>query len=628
MSYDESSIKHFEGLDGVRRKPGMYLGERGDAMVFQGVKELVDNVVDEYFAGRNKSLFVSADTKKNIYLVADAAQGIPVGKHPEAKISTLTLIFTKLHAGGKFDDKAYKFSGGTHGVGAAATNAVAKTFKVWTYRDRAWHHQAFTKGKPNAAVRKSVPPMSVWKQLGKKLAKGTLVWFEPDPEVVNANSKQVARLPVPRTTEWLRDVSDLNKGLQITLRVNGRTKKFVNEVGISKLLEDHNKKFSLDAVGKPFIMNHELMDIAVQWTSYPEQDGIKSFVSSSRTRDGGTHLDGLYGAITKVLTAHKLKTDKFTPKDLRFGLVGYINVRLSGADFSGQTKDRLVSDVAKQVEKEALAGLTEFFDKNKPLARRIIKRACETKKSQEQFKKVLAALSKVKKGAKGAMLPGVLTVAKDCKPEDRELYIVEGGSAEGTAVDARDVDFQEILPLKGKPPNALRTAPDRLLANEPVQNILISLGVDVKSLKPGSLRVNVDSLRVRRIMLLSDADPDGRHINVLLLTLFWRLMPDMFHQGRIFVVDAPLFFGFWKNKHYYGASFEECYSQMKGAPKSAVTRAKGWGEINSEPLEMVAFAPKTRTAIQIDAPSDSDATQWFEAIVGEGTEARKQLLGL
>lgn len=626
--YSESSIQYFEGLDGVRKKPEMYLGSRGSDMIFQALKELVDNSVDEYLAERNKKVYVWADTKNNKYIVADEAQGIPVGLHKKANISTLTLIFTKIHAGGKFQDKAYSVSAGTHGVGAAATNAVSQVFRVWTNRNGKWYYQAFSKGRPKTKVIQKQVPSEIFKRLGQKINRGTIVYFEPDEEVVNFGKSRAATLPIDQTKEYCHNIANLNKNLAVNLCIDGKRSTHLNRVGITKLLSDYVKNQDLTVIGKAFSYSSKEIDIAIQWTSYPDVDGVFSYVSSSYTKDGGKHLDGMYDAITKSLAKYKTPKDKYSPKDLRFGLVGFFNFRMSGAAFSGQTKDRLVSDVSKQVESTLMAQLDKFWAANKTLPRKIIKRACDSKKSQEQFKKVLQAISEVKKGNKGAFLPGVLTAAKNCNPKDRELYIVEGGSAEGTAKAARDSSFQEILTLRGKPPNAMKVTPEKLLGNDPVKNILVSMGVDVKNLRPNSLRVGVENLRIGSLMLLSDADPDGRHINVLILTLLWRLMPDLFKQGRVYVVDAPLFFGFWKNKHYYGSTFEECWSKMKGAPKSAVTRAKGWGEVNADALELVAFSPKTRTVLQVHPPKGFEAVQWFEALVGEGSESRKKLLGL
>lgn len=433
--YNEDSIQHFEGLEGVRQKPGMYLGERGPQMAFRALKEVVDNCYDEYSAGRNSEIEVVLDTKNLCYIVADKAQGIPVGLHKVSKMSTLTLIFTKLHAGGKFNDKAYKSSAGTHGVGAACSNAVSDKFEVWTKREGVWYHQAFSKGKPLADVKKSNPPSRITDQLQAKPTKGTIVCMSLDQSIVSADKgKTKAKVDVAYTAAWLRNLALMNKNLKITLTANGKTKTYLNTVGISKMLTSRIEKDELEVMGKPLIFEDDFISVAIQWTSYTEEDGVTSYVSSSLTRDGGTHLDEFYDALTKSLSGFKSTRDKYAPRDLRNGLVGILNFKMSQPEFSSQVKDRLTSNLGKSVFDKLLPFFNEFFSKNKSLARKILVRASNVKKTKEQFKKLMDGIVAVNQSKRGVMLPNILASAK-CSPDKRELFIVEGDSAAGCGLE-------------------------------------------------------------------------------------------------------------------------------------------------------------------------------------------------
>lgn len=623
-AYNEDSIQHHKGLTAVRVRPGMYLGERGAPMVYRALKEIVDNAYDEYAAGRNLAIEVYADPKTDTYIVADGAQGIPVGLHKTAKISTLTLILTELHAGGKFDDKAYKTAAGTHGVGAAATNAVSSNFECWTFRDKQWHYQAFAEGVPVAKIKvvKGVDP-KVAKLLQKKPKSGTVIKFNPDQKIVSVDKgKTPAKLDIKMTANWLRNLAMMNKNLSITFSSGGKTKVYLNKIGIVKMLKDRVEKEELEPMGKPLVLEDDLLSFAVQWTSYPEEDGVKSYVSSSITRDGGTHLDEFYAALTKVITEFKGKRDKFAPRDLRNGLIGVLNFKMSQPEFSSQVKDRLTSNLEKTVYNKTYAFFKTFFTANKALVRRIIKRAGDVKKTKEQFKKLMDGVAKINSAKRGVMLPNILATARKCKPENRELYLVEGDSAAGTAKKARDSAFQEVLRLQGKPPNAIRTPMTKLVMNKVIQNVLAAIGYDHREKDPYS------KLRINKLFLLADADPDGKHINVLVLTLLYKLLPKLFDTGRVLICNAPLYSSYHKGKRYFGSTFQECYSQMpKGSPKDIVGRAKGWGELEPEVLDIIAFHPETRNIINVQPLVKADHA-YFNLIMGSDTAARKQLLGL
>ena len=639
-TYDESNIKRLPFPENVRHRPGMYLGERGSPMVFQCVKEIFDNCADEAFAGRNKYVFVHVDNKNNQYLIADKAQGIPVGmvpidpKKPRGpKASTMTLIFTELHTGGKFDDKAYSKSRGTHGVGAAGVNAVSTSFEVWTFRERTWYYQKFSCGKAVTELKKEKPPVRVTKLMPYKPTNGSIVLFSVDQTVVSTDKgKTPARLDVPYTANWMKSFAQLNPGLEITFSCNGKSKTFLNKGDISTLIKSRVAALELTATGRMFVMQTDDISCALQWSSYIEDDGLETYVCSGRTRDDGEHEVGFRNALTAALTPYKKKTQKFAPKDAYSGLIGILDYKMHGAEYNGQTKDRLTSNVSKQVEALLAPELKKFFEKNKTVARAIIRRAMDVKASKEAFKKTLTAIAEAKKKSKSS-LPAALISAPKCTTGARELYLVEGDSAAGTGKNARDSKYQELMKLDGKIMNVAKQKLHKILESDKIINILTAIGYNFDIHRKAEEGADAkgdpySKLRVGKVILLPDADEDGHHIRVLLLTLLWRLMPRLYEDGLVYVVEAPLFSAFYKNKRYFGDTFQDVRKQLpKAASSNLISRAKGWGEISPQMLEYVAFNPSTRTVLQVTPPKGKEL-QYFEHLVGSETAARKELLGL
>ena len=648
QAYDESNIKVLMGLEKVRRKPGMYLGERGDQMVWRAIKELVDNSVDEFYAGRNDAAELFIDTKNDLYIIADRAEGIPVGKNKETGKSTLDVVFTELHGGGKFDDKAYKNSAGTHGVGAACANAVAERLRVWTKRDGQWYYREYNKGEAVGNLKKvKSPDKEVMAKLNDKAAKyGSIICFETDQTICSADAtnkrvknKNPAKLPGKQVLQWSRMIALMNPGLHIYVNTSkGKKFHFFNKGDISAVVKKIMVDNELSGVAKPIVVQTETVDLTLQWTSYDDVNLFRSYVNCSPTRDHGKHYEGFTSALGRVL--QKLKKDvklkgkdnSFKTSDALYGMVGIVNFKMSEPEFSSQTKDRLTSHVNKDVEELLVPLIEEYFAKHKNLAKTVIQRAVAIAKGRDELKKVMKAVGDVRKNQR-SMLPTQLTEAASAKPWERELFIVEGDSAGGTAKDARFPKYQEIFKLRGKLTNASRTDMVKLMKTQVIQNFLVAIGVDLKSLDVdgddlSNLQFDTANLRVGNVMIMCDADSDGGHIAVLLMSAIQRLIPKLFDEGRVYIVKSPLYLTTHQNKRYFGMTLTEIRESLPPNAKPHITRAKGLGELNASALHVVAFDPATRTLIQVTPPADGDGMAYFQAITGSNSQARKELLGL
>ena len=433
-TYDEGSIQVLEGLDGLRMRPTMYLSERGDSMAYRAIKEVVDNTLDEYLAGRNKHIELHIDKKRGYYIVADKAEGIPIGIHPKYKkerISTLTLIFTRLHAGGKFNDSAYKSSAGTHGIGASATNAVSESFEVWTHRDGACYYQRFEKGIPKTDVVKKAIPADVSGCLKSKPTRGTVVRVKLDQSIVQGDQETPAGLSVATAQHWLPVLAYLNTGLSVTLSVGTKSKTWINKVGPKLLIDKCLESTGSTPTGRPLIYEDDNITLALQWANYAGDSGFLSYVSCSPTKDHGTHVQGMCEALTKALSKYNPRKVRIVPSDTLLGVVGVLNWRMHGPEFTSQVKDKLASKVTKDVYTKCLPLFEAFFAKSPALAKRIIKMIDANHRAKQQQKQMIESVAEAHTKTKGMLLPGILLTAPDCAPEKRELFIVEGDSAAG-----------------------------------------------------------------------------------------------------------------------------------------------------------------------------------------------------
>jgi len=537
--YDSSSIKILEGLEAVRLRPAMYIGSTSEAGLHHLVYEVVDNSVDEAMAGHCDTIQVTIHIDDSI-TVQDNGRGIPVGIKEEYGVSAAEIVMTKLHAGGKFDANTYKVSGGLHGVGVSCVNALSETLHLEIWRERQTWEMDFAKGLPVAPL----------KQTGKAGSKtGTKITFKPDGSIMDATKFNFDTL-----STRLREMAFLNKGLKITLTDERtdpvRSHEFFYSGGIAEFIKHLNKgKNTLHE--KPIAIEGERelpnggvlnMEIAMQWNdSYSDQ--IFSFANNINTRDGGTHLTGFRTALTRTLNASArsaglikdLKDSNLSGDDVLEGLTAVVSVKLPQPQFEGQTKGKLNSDVGGYVTQIVNEKLTEYFDKNPSVMKKIISKAVDAARAREAARKA-RELTRRKGALDSGGLPGKLADCQEKDPSRCELFLVEGESAGGTAKTGRDRRYQAILPLKGKILNVEKARYDKMLGHEEIRAMITAIGTGI-----GKDDFDASKLRYHKIILMTDADVDGSHIRTLLLTFFFRHMNELITRGHVYVAQPPLY---------------------------------------------------------------------------------------
>lgn len=631
-TYDASSISHLSSVEAVRQKASMYLGELGEAMVFTTLRETLDNVVDEALNGRAKTChtYVAEDGS---YYVLDDGQGMPVGPMKVEDsvtgktytVSSLYAITGLLHAGGKLQtskDSAYEVSRGSHGIGIKGTNFVSRFFSVCTFFKGQWWNIEYQNGRVTTEVNKMAkPPAHPW--LKGALKSGTMVHFKPDPKIVNGE-----KFPLSMYGEWAKIAAYFTPGLTVTLTdFKGREKSWCFPEGPARYVTDRIAQLKcspIEADKAPFTFTSPFADVVVQWTDYDGCD-FQAFTNGLNNPDKGVHFSAFFSALQVALDPYAGKKHKFGAAELREGVVGLVNAKLSAPKFSSQTKDKMVDERADKPLHDALkVALSAFFAKNKKFAETICARADQLRSLKSQFtasKKVLTVLAKAR--SKG--LPAKCSSAPNCKPEARELYVVEGESAGGSCRNARDPKYQEILPLKGKIMSAFRAKQEIILLSEEVVNILTMLGFDAKAVDP------LARLRVRGgLFLLADPDPDGSHINSLLLALIYRFMPGMFDLGLVYIVDAPEWFAVnKKGEMVYGSTKVDLQAKLAERKESnlAIRHIKGYGELDAKLLRILAFDPATRMTTRITTENAKSVAR-FVALMSDDVQARRDLLGV
>ena len=613
--YTGENIKVLEGLEGVRLRPAMYIGSTSKYGLHKLVDEIVDNSVDEAMAGYCTDIDITLNADGSV-TVEDNGRGIPVDPHPVYKIPTVEVVITKLHAGGKFDKGSYKISGGLHGVGISVVAALSKHFKVVVRREGKIYQQEYEIGKP-------VSKLKVIGDIDKKIT-GTTITFTPDETIFSTTKFDFSVLETR-----FREIAFLNKGVKISLtdKISNKDETFKYEGGIIDFVKWVNKsRQALHAKPVYFMKEQDKIHVecAVQYNdSY--QENVLSFVNTINTIEGGTHVVGFKTALTRAINdyANKnklLKDGNVTGDDVREGLTAIVSVKVPEPQFEGQTKTKLGnSDVKGIVDSVCMIAMTEFFEENPPIARRIVDKALEAQKARAAAKKAKELVRRKNAFSVGG-LPGKLADCSSNKTEETELYLVEGDSAGGSAKTARNKEFQAILPLKGKILNVEKAQPVKVLSNEEIANMITAIGAGITD------QFDITRLRYNKIIIMTDADVDGAHIRTLLLTFFFRFMPKLIEQGNIYIAVSPLYRIRKRGDHYVYSDKELKEMLSKLGDNADVQRFKGLGEMNAEQLWDTTMNPKTRMMKKVTIVDAVKSDEVFSKLMGDDVDPRKQFI--
>jgi len=623
-SYNAEKIQVLDGLEGVRKRPSMYIGSTGDVGLHHLVYEVVDNSIDEALAGFCDHIIVKIK-KGEIIEVLDNGRGIPVDLHPKYKLPAVEIVMTKLHAGGKFDHKAYKISGGLHGVGVSVVNALADWCEVEVYRDGKIYKQRYERGK-------AVTPLKI---IGNTKLRGTKVTFHPDPlifEKINFHFDLLANR--------LRELAFLNKGVTIEL-IDERGKetkshKFCFDGGIISFVSylSENKT----PIHKPPIYfqaqkEDVIIEVAMEYNSgYAEN--IYSYVNNINTQEGGTHVSGFKSALTRVFNdlikkfdlEKKLGESALQGEDVREGLTAVISIKLRDPQFEGQTKMKLGnSEVEGIVYSVVYDKLNEYFDHYPKVARKILEKAISASHARQAAKKARELVRRKEELDIDNSLPGKLADCIEKDPAKSELFLVEGDSAGGSAKQARNRTFQAILPLRGKILNVEKSRLDKILSNEEIRTIITAIGTGIKE------DFDISKARYHKIIIMTDADVDGSHIRTLILTFFFRYMPQLIEEGFIYIAQPPLYRITEGKNVFYAYSEEEqkqIIEKLKKENKNdlKIQRYKGLGEMNPEQLWETTMNPEKRILLKVTMEDAIECDEIFSILMGDEVEPRREFI--
>ena len=619
-AYTAESIQVLEGLEAVRRRPSMYIGSTDTRGLHHLVWEVVDNSIDEAMAGHATwiELRIKADGSA---VNRDNGRGVPVGRHKQTGTDALEVVHTVLHAGGKFGGGGYKVSGGLHGVGVSVVNALSETMKVESARDGKVWRQEYARGKPIGPVR-SVGPSN-----GRT---GTMTAFKPDAEIfetVDFNFDVIA--------QRVRESAYLNKGLWITLiderETPSREKSFYFEGGVVSFVRHLNKGRDVLHDRPIYVERREgntQIEVALQYNDgYSE--AVFSFANNINTVDGGTHVTGFRAALTTSLNDYARRNTilrdadaNLSGEDVREGLTAVVSVKLTDPQFEGQTKAKLGNAELKgQVQAALTDGLTQYLEENPSDARRIIEKSLTAARAREAARKARDLVIR-KSALEGSALPGKLADCQERDPERAELYIVEGDSAGGSAKQGRDRRFQAVLPMFGKMLNVEKARLDKVLSSEKIRPLIIALGTGIGE------TFDLSKLRYHKIILLADADVDGAHIRTLLMTFFYRHMPQLVENEHLFIAQPPLFRVSTGKVTRYARDERErdrIAKELK-VKNLSIQRFKGLGEMNAEQLWDTTMNPATRTLLRADVEDAAEADMIFSTLMGEKVEPRRDFI--
>ncbi len=612
QTYTADSIKALEGLEAVRKRPGMYIGSTSERGLHHLVYEVVDNSIDEAMAGHCNSILVQIN-KDGSVTVADNGRGIPVDNHPQFNVPAVQVVLTKLHAGGKFDKKQYKVSGGLHGVGVTVVNALSKWLVVRIKRDGKEWEQRYECGNPVTEL----------KEVGPTNERGTIITFFPDDTIM-----QTLDFSFEVLSSRLRELAFLNPGITISIIDERADKKhvFSYQGGLVSFVEYLNSK--KEVLHTPVHFKAEqgdiLVEVALQYnTTYTEL--VFSFVNNINTTEGGTHLNGFKAALTRV--ANKYAKEKGDGKmvlqgeDVREGLTAVISVKVPEPQFEGQTKTKLGnSEVKGLVESVVSTKLQEFLEEHPTEAKKIMMKALEAAMAREAARKA-RELTRRKSVLDSGSLPGKLSDCQERDPAKCELFIVEGESAGGTARTARNREIQAILPLKGKILNVEKARLHKILQNEEIRTLISAIGAGVGE------EFNIEKLRYHKIVIMTDADVDGAHIRILALTFFFRFMKEIIEKGFLYIAQPPLFrVKKGKTVKYVFSDKQKDDALAEMGADAAVQRFKGLGEMNADQLWETTMDPAVRILLKVTLADAVVADQIFTMLMGEEVEPRRDFI--
>jgi DNA gyrase subunit B len=619
QSYEADKIHVLEGLEAVRKRPAMYIGSTDFNGLHHLVYEIVDNSIDEALAGYCDTISVTIQKGDSIE-VTDNGRGIPVGPHPVYKTDALELVLTKLHSGGKFDNESYKVSGGLHGVGISVVNALSEKMLVEVYRQSKVFAQEYVRGVPKGKV----------KTTGQTKKQGTMVWFQPDKQIFEATEYNFDIL-----SKRLRELAFLNGGLKITLRdERGKGKEHVFQFkgGIVSFVQYLNEN-KTSITKKPIFFHSQKenvdIEVAIEYIdSYSET--VFTYANNINTKEGGTHLSGFKSALTRVLNDFLKKEglDKKLPNlltgdDVREGLVAIVSIKIPNPQFEGQTKMKLGnSEVKGLVESVTNESLSQFFEENPQVVRKILEKCIQSASARLAAKKA-RDLTRRKNALENDRLPGKLADCSESEPEHCELFLVEGDSAGGSAKLGRDRKFQAILPLKGKILNVEKSRLDKVLSNEEIITIITAIGTGI-----GEDEFDIKKARYNKIVIMTDADVDGSHIITLLLTFFFRYMPEIIKNGYLYIAQPPLYNLKTGKESVYVYSDEQREKFIKAHKDDKITiqRYKGLGEMNPDQLWETTMDPERRTLLQVKIDDDIEAEETFSMLMGDVVEPRRKFI--